>query len=130
MITKESIIMLKLIKKVLQKLSSLRRRYYVISYDGQIIYETTNPYKKNQIIVLFLWKSVYGYDRKNPNLNKYTKDNPNNKSLVKTYEQKKQSTNITSQSAFDVKNISQSNDNVKYSIVNTEFANLTSNQQR
>lgn len=67
---------------------------------------------------------------KNPDLNKYTKDNPNNKSLVKTYEQKKQSTNITSQSAFDVKNISQSNDNVKYSIVNTEFANLTSNQQR
>lgn len=127
MITKESIIMLKLIKKVLQKLSSLRRRYYVISDDGQIIYETTNPYKKNQIIVLFLWKSVYGYDRKNPNLNKYTKDNPNNKSLAKTYEQKKQSTNITSQSAFDVKNISQSNDNVKYSIANTEFANLTSN---
>jgi len=58
-------------------------------------------------------KSVYGYDRNNPDLNKYIKDNLNNKSLIKIYEQKKQSTNITSQSAFNANNIPQSNTNVK-----------------
>ena len=58
-------------------------------------------------------KSIYGYDRKNPNLNQYIKYNIKNKSLTKIYEQKKQSTNIASQSAFSINNISQSNNCVK-----------------
>lgn len=58
-------------------------------------------------------KSVYGYDRKKPDLNKYIKDNLNSKTMIKIYEQKKQSTNITSQSTFDTKSISHFNTNVK-----------------
>ena len=58
-------------------------------------------------------KSVYGYNRVDPDLNQYIKYNIKNNSLTKIYEQKKQSTNITSQSAFSVKNISDSNQNVK-----------------
>ena len=57
-------------------------------------------------------KSVYGYDRKSPDLNQYIKYNIKNNSLTKIYEQKKQSTNITSQSAFSINNVSQSNNNV------------------
>ena len=53
-------------------------------------------------------KSVYGYDRKNPDLNQYIKYNIKNNSLTKIYEQKKQSTNITSQSAFSNNNVPQS----------------------
>ena len=58
-------------------------------------------------------KSIYGYDRKNPDLNQYIKYNIRKKSLTKIYEQKKQSTNIASQSAFSMNNISQSNNSVK-----------------
>ena len=58
-------------------------------------------------------KSVYGYNRVDPDLNQYIKYNIKNNSLTKIYEQKKQSTNITSQSAFSVNNISDSNQNVK-----------------
>ena len=69
-------------------------------------------------------KSIYGYDRTVPNLNQYIKYNIKNSSLVKIYEQKKQSTNITSQSAFSKKNISDSKQNVKsdtkYSMQNVE----------
>lgn len=54
-------------------------------------------------------KSVYGYNRVDPDLNQYIKYNKKNNSLTKIYEQKKQSTNITSQSAFSVNNISDSN---------------------
>lgn len=54
-------------------------------------------------------KSVYGYNRVDPDLNQYIKYNIKNNSLTKIYEQKKQSTNITSQSAFSVNNISDSN---------------------
>ena len=58
-------------------------------------------------------KSVYGYNRVDPDLNQYIKYNIKNNSLTKIYEQKKQSTNITSQSTFSVNNISDSNQNVK-----------------
>lgn len=58
-------------------------------------------------------KSIYGYNKTFPNLNQYIKYNIKNSSLVKIYEQKKQSTNIASQSAFSKNNISDSNQNVK-----------------
>ena len=78
-------------------------------------------------------KSVYGYDRTNPDLNQYIKYNIKNKGLTKIYEQKKQSTNITSQSAFSANNVSQSNTNVKsntstkYSISKSENNTKNSN---
>ncbi len=43
-------------------------------------------------------KSVYGYDRTNPDLNKYIKDSIKNNNLEKIYEKKKPSTSKTSQS--------------------------------
>ena len=70
-------------------------------------------------------KSIYGYNKTFPNLNQYIKYNIKNSSLVKVYEQKKQSTNIASQSAFSKNNISDSNQNVKsdtkYSMQNSEI---------
>ncbi len=54
-------------------------------------------------------KTIYGYNRKNPDLNKYIKDNINANKLEKIYEQKKEnsSTNITSQlSSLSEDNIS------------------------
>ena len=44
-------------------------------------------------------KTVYGYDRINPNLDEYIKYNIKNNKLEKNYEKKKPSTNISSQSA-------------------------------
>ncbi len=59
-------------------------------------------------------KSIYGYDRVSPNLNKYIKDNINANKLKKIYEQKKKpSTNITSQLTSHIDNIAQSEENVK-----------------
>ena len=70
-------------------------------------------------------KSIYGYNKTFPNLNQYIKYNIKNSSLVKIYEQKKQSTNIASQSAFSKNNISDSKQNVKsdtkYSMQNSEI---------
>lgn len=58
-------------------------------------------------------KSVYGYDRINPNLNKYIKDNIKKSEFKKIYEQKKKpSTGKIPQSTSNVDNIPQSNNNV------------------
>ena len=52
-------------------------------------------------------KTVYGYDRKTPDLNKYIKDNISPNKLEKIYEYKKKnsSTNITSQLSSSVNNV-------------------------
>ena len=59
----------------------------------------TDTYVNNIKIDINRAKSVYGYDRANPNLNEYIKYNIKNNNLEKIYEKKKPSTNITSQSA-------------------------------
>ena len=77
-------------------------------------------------------KSIYGYNKTFPNLNQYIKYNIKNSSLVKIYEQKKQSTNIASQSAFSKNNISDSNQNVKsdtrYSMQHSEINAQNNNE--
>ena len=62
-------------------------------------------------------KSVYGYDRANPNLDKYIKDNIKSSEFTKIYEQKKKSsTGKIPQSTSTVNNIPQSNNNVNSNI--------------
>ena len=62
-------------------------------------------------------KSVYGYDRANPNLDKYIKDNIKSSEFTKIYEQKKKSsTGKIPQSTSTANNIPQSNNNVNSNI--------------
>jgi hypothetical protein len=59
-------------------------------------------------------KSIYGYDRINPNLNKYNKDNIKNSEFTKIYEQKKKpSTGKIPQSTSTGNNVPHANANVK-----------------
>ena len=73
----------------------------------------------NLLIDINRIKTVYGYDRTNPDLNKYIKDNINSNKLEKIYEYKKDSsTNITSQlNPFNNSNISQNKSNVNSGVV-------------
>lgn len=75
----------------------------------------TTTYANNMNIDINRIKSIYGYNNNRKSLNEYIKHNINNNSLTKIYEQKKQSTNITSQSAFSGNNIPQSTQNVNSS---------------
>lgn len=62
-------------------------------------------------------KSIYGYDRKTPDLNEYIKKNINSNVFTKIYEQKKnESTRKSSQSSSYVNNISQTKENVKSNV--------------
>lgn len=58
----------------------------------------TSTYANNIKIDINRVKSVYGYDRANPDLNKYIKDSIKNNNLEKIYEKKKSSTGKTPQS--------------------------------
>ena len=83
----------------------------------------TDTYVNNVKIDINRAKSVYGYNRKNPNLDEYIKYNIKNNNLEKIYEKKKPSTNITSQSASNnsIASIDTNvNTNTKYSIQESE----------
>lgn len=68
-------------------------------------------------------KSVYGYDRTNPNLNEYIKYNITNSSFTKIYEQKKKSsTGKIPQSTSTKDNISQSDTKVKSNTSSTKYS--------
>ena len=68
-------------------------------------------------------KSVYGYDRINPNLNKYIKDNIKNIEFTKIYEQKKKpSTGKIPQSTSVANNIPQSSNNVNSDTSSTKYS--------
>lgn len=93
--------------------------------------ETTT--KSNNITIdINRVKTVYGYDRNKPDLNKYIKDNINNNKFTKIYEQKKNpSTSKTSQLS-SINKISQNNQNVnsiKNSIKDNKGRSLTVEQQ-
>ena len=60
----------------------------------------------NLLIDINRVKTVYGYSRKFPDLNKYIKDNIKANKLEKIYEKKNPSTNITSQLDSSISNIS------------------------
>ena len=72
----------------------------------------------NVLININRVKTVYGYDREYPNLNKYIKDNLNTSKLEKIYEKKNPSTNITSQLDSSIPNIPQFDNNVNCDISN------------
>lgn len=68
-------------------------------------------------------KSVYGYDRTNPNLNEYIKYNITNSNFTKIYEQKKKSsTGKIPQSTSTKDNISQSDTKVKSNTSSTKYS--------
>ena len=71
----------------------------------------TITYVNNEKIEINRIKSIYGYGRKKPDLNKFIKYNIKNSKIKKIYEKKKPSTNITSQSASN-DSIASSNNNV------------------
>lgn len=77
---------------------------------------TTDTYVNNVKIDINRIKSVYGYDRAEPDLNKYIKDNIKNNNLEKIYEKKKPSAGKTTQST------SNNSINQNDSSVNTEYA--------
>ena len=59
-------------------------------------------------------KSIYGYDKPNPDLNKYIKDNINTNKFTKIFEQKKETPMSKSQGVLPyANNIPQSNEKVK-----------------
>lgn len=76
----------------------------------------TDTYVNNVKIDINRIKSVYGYDRTNPDLNKYIKDSIKNNNLEKIYEKKKPSTGKTPQS------VSNNSINQNDSSVNTEYS--------
>lgn len=77
--------------------------------------ETTTSHNLN--IDINRIKSIYGYDRQNPNLNKYIKDNINSNKFTKIFGQKKnKSTGKIPQSSSLENNISRSDNNVNYFI--------------
>ena len=83
----------------------------------------TDTYVNNVKMDINRAKTVYGYDRINPNLDEYIKYNIKNNKLEKNYEKKKPSTNISSQSASTKSIPSQKGDvntNTKYSIQESE----------
>lgn len=83
--------------------------------------ETTTKVN-NLLIDINRIKTIYGYDRKMPDLNKYIKDNINADKLEKIYEQKKNpSTDITPQLDSSTNNISQNGNNVK-SDISTKYS--------
>ena len=74
-------------------------------------------------------KSVYGYDRANPNLDKYIKDNIKSSEFTKIYEQKKKSsTGKIPQSTSTANNIPQSNNNVNSNISSTTKYSMQNNE--
>lgn len=82
---------------------------------------TTDTYVNNVKIDINRIKSVYGYDRAEPDLNKYIKDNIKNNNLEKIYEKKKSSAGKTTQST------SNNSINLNDSSVNTQYAQESKN---
>ena len=82
---------------------------------------TTETYVNNVKIDINRIKSVYGYDRAEPDLNKYIKDNIKNNNLEKIYEKKKPSAGKTTQST------SNNSINLNDSSVNTQYAQESKN---